>query len=222
MPDGTNQPAGTGFIKSWQLRNANQCLWPEESRLVYISGDQMSGPAEQEIDEPLDLTGTITVSVSLVAPTLAGDYEGIWQIQDRDGNPASETFSVSIYVLPPPPTPYPSPLLEGIDIIDCNVTFKWSWSSDLAEDEYFALRVWKVGSEDHKSNTWTKEKTHIYPLCDAGDYSWEIAICRGDPETQICEELATSEFREQISDFRFNGGDCCSESGGGKPTPEPL
>jgi tetratricopeptide (TPR) repeat protein len=94
---------------------------------------------------------------------------------------------------------YPPPFLIGAGIIGCNVTLRWVWLETLADDEWFSVRV---GIEVPHSVTWVKENEYTYSLFgDAGQYSWEIAICRGDPATGHCEELAVSERR-----FFFFGG----------------
>ena len=60
-----------------------------------------------------------------------------------------------------------------------------------------------------ESKEWIKEAWYEYPLTDAGGrYVWEVAICRGDPSTHICEQLAVSEQQS----FSFT----CSPT---KPTP---
>ena len=101
----------------------------------------------------------------------------------------------------PSPTPYPVPILDDVSIIVCNVTFRWGWPGVLAEDEWFAVRVWREGIAPAYSITWTKERQYTYPLSIGGDYSWEIAVCRGKPETGVCEQLAVSEQRK----FEFGG-----------------
>jgi hypothetical protein len=91
------------------------------------------------------------------------------------------------------PPVVPRPELIGSVIIGCNANFKWSWSEELAENEYFAVRVGKVGIDQKPlSRKWTKKYEHPYPVCD-GQYVWEIAICRGDPSLGNCEQLAVSE-----------------------------
>jgi hypothetical protein len=203
IPDGTTLSPDARFTKSWLLRNTSQCPWPEGCRLAFVSGTQMGGPDEQEIDALPDFTETVTISVSLVAPASAENYEGIWQIQDDNGNPIGETFRVFIRV-GPTPTPelsYPPPVLDPVSIIGTNVTFRWSWSGALKEDEWFAVRVGK--GEPLRAVVWVKEYEYTYSLPSdlEGDYSWEIKICRGDPATGICEQLAVSER----SVFAFGG-----------------
>jgi tetratricopeptide (TPR) repeat protein len=103
---------------------------------------------------------------------------------------------------PVPPSP---PELADVSILACNVTFKWNWSGTLAENEWFAVRVGRVGVDlGPIVRTWTKLSMYEYSLSDVGEYSeysWEIAICRGVPEVGVCEQLVVSRRGE----FSFGG-----------------
>jgi len=103
------------------------------------------------------------------------------------------------------PFTYPAPELIGTDIIGCNVVFRWDWSRELAEDEYFEVRV-GIGTPE-RSAAWVKEPRYELTLVEAGKYVGEVAICRGNPRTRQCEQLAVSEWHA----FSF----------GGCPTPVP-
>ncbi len=85
---------------------------------------------------------------------------------------------------------YPLPTLEHLDIIGCNVTLRWSWPRNLADDEWFSVRL---GLEIPQSIVWTKEYEHTYPLNHSGTHTWEIAVCLGNPAAGNCEQLAVSE-----------------------------
>ncbi len=111
--------------------------------------------------------------------------------------------------IPPTPTYPPPPVLLGIDLIGCNVTFKWGWSGTLAEDEYFGVRV---GIGTPESVTWKKqadvavgdhyEYTYSLPGCDAGDYFWQIVIYRGEPGESSNNRVLV--YSEQ-GDFQYKG-----------------
>ncbi len=107
------------------------------------------------------------------------------------------------------PTPLSPPELTGLDIMGCNVTFKWAWSRELAEDEYFALNA-GIGTPGY-SRVWTKETQYTLVLTEVGEYVWGVDICRGDPGTHVCEQLAVSEWGV----FSFGG---CSAP---PPLPPP-
>ena len=99
---------------------------------------------------------------------------------------------------PPKPTPKPSyfpPVLTDNSIIGCNVILRWQWSGILAENEWFDIRVWEVSDVPH-SQTWAKANEYVWSLSEAGDYVWEVAICRGEPSAASCsgdDELVVSE-----------------------------
>ena len=97
------------------------------------------------------------------------------------------------------PALYPAPELLGVDIVGDDAVFHWSWTGRLADKQYFALRV-GIGNPGY-SRIWTKETQYTYTLPEAGEYAWEIAICRGDPAAHVCEQLAVSE----TGHFQFEG-----------------
>ncbi len=90
------------------------------------------------------------------------------------------------------PTPgiiYPAPVLlepdDGAYIRQSNVSslhpLRWEWAGTLKEDEWFDIRVWKVGTP-HYGIAWTKEKEYFYDSClqVGGNYNWSIAVIRGE------------------------------------------
>jgi len=212
VPDRPILVPGMPFTRSWGFASTTVGRWPEGSKLVFVEGNQMSGPDEQPVEPLLVSSETFTVSLSLIAPASDGEYEGIWQVQDAEGNPLSDGLTVRVAVFqPPPPTPsYPPPELMGLDVMGCNVTFKWDWPRSLAENDWFAVRAGRAGSGPPHSVAWTKDRTFILRLDEGGDYNWEIAICRGDPAQAVCEQMAVSE--QEV--FSFGG---CST----RPPPPP-
>jgi tetratricopeptide (TPR) repeat protein len=106
----------------------------------------------------------------------------------------------------PSPTPMSTrsivvspPVLAIADVIGCDVTFRWSWAGTLADDEWFAVRV---GTDEPRSVEWVKGREYTYSLSDPGEYSWDVAIYRGDPaEGNILDVLSVSER----GDFLFDG-----------------
>jgi len=116
------------------------------------------------------------------------------------------------YTSKPRPISCPPPELLGIDIIACNVTFKWSWPGPLPANEWFAVRT---GIGEPHSVTWVKEPPYTYTLSDGGQYAWEIAICRGRPEDAHCSSLDGTELVASEREF-FQFGGCAT-----KPPPKP-
>jgi len=122
VPDNTVFAPGTPFLKTWRVRNSGTCAWEPGTRLVFISGDPMGGPA---VDVPALAPGAQTdVSVSMTAPTTPGTYRANYQFQAPDGTRFGAVIYVQIVVpatptptftptptptLTPTPTPTPSP-----------------------------------------------------------------------------------------------------------------
>lgn len=88
IPDGTELNPDTEFTKTWRLLNAGTCAWNPNYRLIFVSGDQMSGPSSQQL-VPLEVPpgASIDVSVDLVAPGKTGTYRGYWMLKNANGVP---------------------------------------------------------------------------------------------------------------------------------------
>ncbi len=88
IADNTLVAAGTGFVKTWRLRNDGSCTWgPDGFALVFTGGDQLGGPDQVPISTSVAPGQTIDVSVNLVAPTRSGTYTSEWMLT-MDGLPA--------------------------------------------------------------------------------------------------------------------------------------
>jgi hypothetical protein len=115
IPDGTEMDPGESFTKTWRLRNNGSCNWTIGYRLVFVSGDQMDGPAIQAFTDEWIYPGyEVDVSVDLVAPSEPGTYIGYWKLQSETGvsfglAPTSGPFYVEIVVVGEAPTATPTP-----------------------------------------------------------------------------------------------------------------
>lgn len=117
IPDGTELPPNDIFIKTWRLKNVGTCSWTTSYALIFSSGDQMNGPAVQQLTQVVNPGETVDISVELIAPTTPGTYRGYWRLRDASGNSFGLTngndFWVEIKVVesptaaPPPLTPIP-------------------------------------------------------------------------------------------------------------------
>lgn len=86
IPDNTNITVGKAFTKTWRLKNVGSCTWTSGYQLIFDSGDQMGGPASQQLTNGTVPPGqTIDVSVNLVAPNSPGTYKGNWKLKDSGG-----------------------------------------------------------------------------------------------------------------------------------------
>ncbi|GMV32692.1 MAG: hypothetical protein AMXMBFR60_05210 [Chloroflexota bacterium] len=86
VPDNASIVVGKAFIKTWKLKNVGSCAWTSGYSLVFDSGDQMGGPASQQLTNGTVAPGqTIEISVNLVAPNSPGTYKGNWKLKDPNG-----------------------------------------------------------------------------------------------------------------------------------------
>ena len=94
IPDNTVISAGQTFTKTWMFQNTGSCAWDANYTLTFISGDQMSG-VNTSIDTSVSPGAQAELSVSLTAPSTAGNYTGYWQLADDSGT----RFGAEVYVL---------------------------------------------------------------------------------------------------------------------------
>lgn len=107
VPDDTQLAPGEAFTKVWRVRNSGTCTWEAGTQLIFVSGEQMGGPAT--VDVPSVAPGSDTdVSVDLVAPTEPGAYRGNWQLQTQDGTRFGSVIYTRI-VVAVTPTPSKTP-----------------------------------------------------------------------------------------------------------------
>lgn len=85
VPDGTVFEPGEEFEKTWRLLNTGASTWTTAYKLVFYSGEMMSGPAS--VPMPIEvLPGRqVDLSVTLIAPAEAGTYTGYWLLQNAQG-----------------------------------------------------------------------------------------------------------------------------------------
>jgi len=86
IPDDFNVTVNSAFVKTWRLRNVGSCAWTSGYQIVFDSGDQMGGPASQQLTAGTVAPGqTVDVSVSLTAPNSPNTYKGNWRLRDPNG-----------------------------------------------------------------------------------------------------------------------------------------
>jgi len=184
---------------------------------VVISGENFVESVALTIGVSLQATFVNSSTIIATVPmTLeVGEYPVI--VADPRGRGASTAFLTVEEPSKSTPTPatrwYAPPKITGISIIERSVTFRWDWSGELAEDEWFAVRVGKLPDIPY-SQYWGKEREYVYSLCtlggDPGDYVWEVAICRGSPEAHHCSSRDGSELAvSERGVFSFGGWPSC-------------
>jgi hypothetical protein len=96
--------AGGSFTKTWRIKN-NGCLpWPNGTVLLFAEGHQMGGPTSVPVPATA-VNGTQDISVSLVAPSPAGEYKGYWRLRSGDGIQFGDKIYVSIKSIAPTAVP---------------------------------------------------------------------------------------------------------------------
>lgn len=85
VPDGTDFEPGEAFSKTWQVRNAGTATWTTAYALVFVSGDQMGGPASITLPAEVPPGQTVDLTVDLVAPEALGTYTGFWMLRNAAG-----------------------------------------------------------------------------------------------------------------------------------------
>ena len=99
VPDGTDFAPNTAFVKTWRIRNAGTSTWNTDYYLVFISGEQMGGPATQRLPISVAPNAEIDLSVNLVAPAEVGRYRGYWKLMNSAGKLFDDPFYVEIDVV---------------------------------------------------------------------------------------------------------------------------
>jgi hypothetical protein len=109
IPGGTILKPGQGFTKEWKVANTGTCAWKFAYRLVFVSGDEMSGMGTR-VGNLIDPGKWTTLSANMKAPDKTGTYTGYWRLADADGKLFGATLAVSIQVgSPPADTSTPEP-----------------------------------------------------------------------------------------------------------------
>jgi hypothetical protein len=87
VPDGTLINAGTTFTKTWRLKNVGTCTWTTAYLLAFDTGDQMGGPNSVNLPQSVAPGQTTDLTITLTAPSAAGEYRGYWKFEDNNGIP---------------------------------------------------------------------------------------------------------------------------------------
>lgn len=110
VPDGSVMEAGKAFTKTWQVYNKGTTTWTTGYKLVFVSGESMSG-VSTAITAEVKPNTSANVSVNLVAPTTAGTKKGFWRLQNGAGSFFGDQLYVEIIVGGTPGTAGPTATL---------------------------------------------------------------------------------------------------------------
>ncbi len=83
IPDNSQLDKGEAFEKTWRFRNSGDSDWPEETKLIFIQGDQMTDATEVEVGS-VETGASVDITASLTAPETDGSYQGQWMLSVGD------------------------------------------------------------------------------------------------------------------------------------------
>jgi len=107
VEDGTDFDPNENFTKTWRLKNDGTCTWNTNYKLVFVDGDQMSGPSNKNLTQSVAPGEQVDITVDLKAPGSEGTYKGFWKVADDEGQYFVHNIWVEIEVInpaAPPPT----------------------------------------------------------------------------------------------------------------------
>ncbi len=113
IPDGTALASGEPFTKTWRLQNNGTCTWNKEYALVFNGGQLLDAPQAVPLAQEVAPGKTTDVSIKMVAPVFAGEYQGGWKLRNNRGatfgvgSNGQTVFTVLVVV---GATPVPSPV----------------------------------------------------------------------------------------------------------------
>jgi len=109
VPDNTHFDKGAQFTKTWRMLNAGSEAWPEDTKLVFNSGTQMTDVSEVEVGA-VEPGASVDISVDMTAPNEDGTFKGQWGLA-TGGAPISggAMYLVIVAGEEPEPTPAPAP-----------------------------------------------------------------------------------------------------------------
>ena len=84
-PDGSLVTRKNSFVKIWRIKNIGACSWTTSYSLVFVGGDQMSGPPDVGLAGNVDPGQYIEIPVTFKAPNDNGKYRGYWKLRNASG-----------------------------------------------------------------------------------------------------------------------------------------
>jgi len=87
-PDGSEVVAGAPFIKTWRVKNLGPCTWDQDYSLIFGWGGVGTNwnTTRPSYFTAIVLPGeTLEISVTLTAPTAAGNYAASFRLQNNKG-----------------------------------------------------------------------------------------------------------------------------------------
>ncbi len=100
-PDGSEVFPGAPFIKTWRVKNLGPCTWDQDYRLIFGWGGDGTNwnTAPPSYFTEIVLPGeTIDISITLTAPSAAGNYAAAFRLQNDKGYNFGDSLTVLVTV----------------------------------------------------------------------------------------------------------------------------
>lgn len=126
------------------------------------------------LSTPVELTTT---------PTAASTVPPISTTLTRIPAPSSISYPAPVLVSPDEGTSFPARQ---------DVKLEWKWERDLAEDEFFQVRIRPEGGQEFNKMNRTKASYQFVPvsrLTHAGTYEWQVAIVSRSGEERVVSQV---------------------------------
>ncbi|MFZ3150454.1 MAG: NBR1-Ig-like domain-containing protein [Anaerolineaceae bacterium] len=92
IPDGSQFFPGSGFTKTWTLRNAGSCTWTSDYEVEYTTGDIPNiGTYQKLFTSSVAPGATVTISMDLTAPETPGNYRANFKLRNASGTTFPDT-----------------------------------------------------------------------------------------------------------------------------------
>jgi hypothetical protein len=85
IPDDSLIAPGQSFIKTWKLVNSGTCNWTTSYSARFFYGDRMGAPETVPLQETVLPSQSVEISIEMVAPLVAGTYQGNWKLSNPNG-----------------------------------------------------------------------------------------------------------------------------------------
>ena len=103
IPDGYVAAQGETMKKTWTVKNLGPCSWNQDYKLIFGWGGQGT---DWNTTKPVNLSkivavgDTIDITVTLTAPSAAGEYVGVFKLQNNKGInfPPGQQVTIDIVV----------------------------------------------------------------------------------------------------------------------------
>lgn len=85
VPDGTEFAPGSGFYKTWRLKNVGSCTWTTAYAITFVDGTSMHESSVVYLNGNVAPGQVVDVTAYMTAPSMEGSYRANWKLRDAYG-----------------------------------------------------------------------------------------------------------------------------------------